>query len=306
MDNQASSFFELVQESAAASASLLAKSNRSGGPQTAEGKAKASKNALKTGVYSSVVVLPGESEADFEELVDLFCQDLQATGPIELMYVRQLAGLAWKRMRLEQLERRVTLDRLSRYPTLEEFQKVHLNYPFCASNYPKGFMKVTDDEIPGYRLRLEQVKGYEENGLDLEELKRLQTEDPLMYEWIADVAEDYKLANPTPERIANAKTGMEGKERPLLESVLSRVRREIEGMLWVPDHQPEINAAIAKIRDLRVMELMQMNVSKRAFDDLAREFDRVLAQLNKQQDWRQRRGRIIDARVIESEGKQNV
>lgn len=306
MDNQASSYSELVQESAAASAPLLAKSNRSGGPQTAEGKKRTSMNALKTGIYSPMVVLPGENEADFEELVSLFCQDLQAVGPVELMYARQLAALAWKRMRLEQVEHRVTLDRLDRYPTLEEFQKVGLQYPVCADNYLKGFMKVADDEIPVYRARLEQVEGYKDNGLDLEELKRLKTEDPLMYEWIADIANDYKLANPTPERIANAKTGMEGKERPLLESVLGRVQREIEGILWVPDHQPEIKAAIAKIRDLRVMELMQLNVSKRAFDDLAREFDRVLAQLNKQQDWRQRRGRIIDAAVIESEGKQNV
>jgi hypothetical protein len=306
MNNQASSYSELVQESAGASATLLAKSNRSGGPQTAEGKKRASMNALKTGVYSPMVVLPGENEADFEELVSLFCQDLQAAGPVELMYARQLAALAWKRMRLEQLEHRVTLDRLDRYPTLEEFHKVGLRYPLYADNYLKGFIKVADDEIPGYRARLEQVEGYKDNGLDLEELKRLKTEDPLMYEWIADVAGDYKLANTTPERIVSAKTGMEGKERPLLESVLYRIAREIEGMLWVPDHQPEIDAAIAKVRDLRVMELMQMNVSKRAFDDLAREFDRVLAQLNKQQDWRQRRGRVIDATVIQHEGKQNV
>ena len=144
MNNQASSYSELVQESAGASATLLAKSNRSGGPQTAEGKKRASMNALKTGVYSPMVVLPGENEADFEELVLLFCQDLQAVGPVELMYARQLAALAWKRMRLEQLEHRVTLDRLDRYPTLEEFQKVDLNYPFCAGNYLKGFLKVTD------------------------------------------------------------------------------------------------------------------------------------------------------------------
>ena len=127
-----------------------------------------------------------------------------------------------------------------------------------------------------------------------------------MFEWIADVAEESRLTNPTPERIASAKSGLEGQEKPLLQFVLDRIRREIEGMLWVPDHQTEIDAAIAKVRDLRVMELMQMNRSKRAFDDLAREFDRTLAQLHKQQDWRLRRGKIIDITPTAREVKQNV
>lgn len=306
MDNQAQPYSELVQESAVASLALLAKSNRSGGPQTAEGKATTSKNALKSGVYSSMVVLPGESEADFEELVDLFCQDLQATGPVELMYVRQLAGLAWKRMRLERLEHRVTLDRLARYPTLEEFKKVNLKYPYGAENYVKGFKKFDEDEIEGYRQRLEQIKGYIENGLGRVELQRLETEDQSLFDWIAEIAEDWKCSNPTVERIMSAQYGSDRKKTPLLEHILDKIKHEIEAILWMPDHQPEIDAAIAKVRDLRIMELMQMNVSKRAFDDLAREFDRVLAQLNKQQDWRQRRGRIIDAKVIDSEGKQNV
>ena len=302
MDNRALSHSESPQNPSAP----LTRSNRSGGPQTPEGKAKTSQNALKTGVYSARPLLPDESEADFEELVSLFCQDLQVVGPVESMYAQQLAGLAWRRMRLEQLEYRITLEQLARCPTLEEFRKVGLAYPALADNYLIGIAKITDDEVPGYRERLKQVKGYKENGLDLEELKRLQADDPVMFEWIAHVAEESRLTNPTPERIASAKSGLEGKEKPLLQFVLDRIRREIEGMLWIPDHQTEIDAAIAKVRDLRVMELMQMNRSKRAFDDLAREFDRTLAQLHKQQDWRLRRAKIIDITPTSREIKQNV
>ena len=302
MDNQALSHSESRREPTVS----LTRSNRSGGPQTPEGKAKTSKNALKTGVYSAMVLLPNESETDFEELVTLFCQDLQVVGPIESMYAKQLAGFTWKRMRLEQLEHRITLEGLARYPTIEEFRKVNLKVPYGVESYLKGFGKFDEADFASYRRRLEQVQRYIDNGLDQEELQRLAAEDPLMFEWIADIATDYKLTNPTPERIASARSGLEGKERPLLELVLSRVRREIDDVLWIPDHQPEIEAAIVRVRDLRVLELMQMNRSKRAFDDLARDFDRTLTQLHKQQDWRMRRGKLIDITPTAREIKQNV
>lgn len=302
MDNQALSHSESPRDPSAS----LTRSNRSGGPKTPEGKAKTSQNALKAGVYSARPLLPDENEADFEELVTLFCQDLQVVGPVESMYAQQLAGLAWRRMRLEQLEYRITLEQLARYPTVEEFRKVNLNCPYGVESYLKGWRKFDEADIASYRERLEQVQRYIDNGLDQEELQRLAAEDSLMFEWIADIAADYKLSNPTPERIVAARSGLEGKTRPLLESILSRVRREIDDVLWIPDHQPEIEAAIVRVRDLRVLELMQMNRSKRAFDDLAREFDRTLAQLHKQQDWRLRRGKIIDITPTAREVKQNV
>lgn len=272
----------------------ITRSKRSGGPQTAEGKAKSSKNALKTGVYSAMPLLPEESVADFEELVSVFCHDFRAIGPVETMYVQQLAGLTWRRIRLERLEHRVTLDRLERYPTLEEFTQVNLNYPNGVEKYLKGLIKIGDDEYSEYREKLKQVKGYQEAGLTLEALKQLESNDSTMFRWISKAASEYNLTNPTAERIYHAESGVEGKTLPLLELVLGRVRHEIEAILWIPDHQEEIDSAIAKVRDLRRFELMEMNTSKRAFDDLAREFDKTLARLRKQQEWRLRQGKVID------------
>lgn len=71
---------------------------------------------------------------------------------------------------------------------------------------------------------------------------------------------------------------------------LGKLHSEIQDILWVPDHLEEIQAAISKIRDQRILNLMH---SKRTFDDLARDFYRTLSELRKQQEWR-RKNTVID------------
>lgn len=57
--------------------------NRSGDPHSPEGQLAISKNRLKTGAYSTALLLPGESEADFQELDDSLLTELQAKGVLE-------------------------------------------------------------------------------------------------------------------------------------------------------------------------------------------------------------------------------
>ncbi len=44
--------------------------NRSGGPSTLEAKSRSSQNALTHGCRSTIVILPGESQKDFDDLYD--------------------------------------------------------------------------------------------------------------------------------------------------------------------------------------------------------------------------------------------
>lgn len=53
----------------------MVNSNRTGGPKTQEGKLSVSRNAIKTGAYSSLIILPGESEEDFRQLEEQFIKD---------------------------------------------------------------------------------------------------------------------------------------------------------------------------------------------------------------------------------------
>ena len=53
---------------------VIKNSKRSGGPRTTEGKLAVSQNALKTGAYSNLAVLPNENPEEFNQLVDQFKQ----------------------------------------------------------------------------------------------------------------------------------------------------------------------------------------------------------------------------------------
>ena len=87
-----------------AKSSSVTKSSRSGGSQTDEGKKIASQNALKTGAYSNTLILPGEDESQFRQIEDQFVRDFRPEDMAEIAMVRDLAVLAWKKIRLENLE----------------------------------------------------------------------------------------------------------------------------------------------------------------------------------------------------------
>ena len=70
---------------------------RGGGPTTAVGKSNSSRNATKHGMYSPSVVLPSESEFEFNMLKQEFIDEHSPRGSVQLMLVHDLAVLVWKK-----------------------------------------------------------------------------------------------------------------------------------------------------------------------------------------------------------------
>ncbi len=70
------------------------------GPRTELGKQRSSRNALKYGIFSKVVVLKRESEAEFEDLLDGLRTYFQPEGTLEEILVEKLAALFWRERRL--------------------------------------------------------------------------------------------------------------------------------------------------------------------------------------------------------------
>jgi hypothetical protein len=71
-----------------------------------------SKNALKHGVFSRELILPGESRKEYELLLLGLEQEYSPSGPSEIYLVNQLASLLWRERRLQvygqaKLEKRV-------------------------------------------------------------------------------------------------------------------------------------------------------------------------------------------------------
>jgi hypothetical protein len=93
---------DLFSARAAASRANGAKSK---GPRTAEGKARASQNALKHGMCAKkFLLLPYDSRAEFAALESALLEDLRPEGALETLLARRLIAAAWRLARADRLE----------------------------------------------------------------------------------------------------------------------------------------------------------------------------------------------------------
>jgi hypothetical protein len=74
------------------------------GPRTAEGQARSAANAVKHGLRSRRVLLPGESAADFEQFCAALRDELMPDGPLEDGLVDRITGLLWRLRRVPWVE----------------------------------------------------------------------------------------------------------------------------------------------------------------------------------------------------------
>jgi hypothetical protein len=74
------------------------------GPKTPEGKAAVRLNALRHGLLTRDVVLPGEDADAFEDLLNQVRAELSPMGPIEELLVDQVINAMWRLRRLARAE----------------------------------------------------------------------------------------------------------------------------------------------------------------------------------------------------------
>jgi hypothetical protein len=77
---------------------------KSTGPRTPEGKAAIRRNALKHGLFSQEVLLPGEDEAALKDLGNTLRDELQPVGKLENMLVDKIIAAYWRLRRLGRVE----------------------------------------------------------------------------------------------------------------------------------------------------------------------------------------------------------
>ncbi len=73
---------------------------KSTGPKTPEGKAAVRHNAMKHGLLSQDVLLPGEDESALRELAGLLRDELQPIGELESLLVDRIIAAHWRLRRL--------------------------------------------------------------------------------------------------------------------------------------------------------------------------------------------------------------
>src|SRR4029077_20633445 len=69
---------------------------KSHGPVTPEGRAVSSRNSLRHGFTAGSVVLPTESQEDFQALLDSYADQFDPQGGVEMDLVQTMAAARWR------------------------------------------------------------------------------------------------------------------------------------------------------------------------------------------------------------------
>ena len=77
---------------------------KSTGPRTPEGKDRASNNAVKHGLLSQDVLIPGEDGAALRELSERLQEELEPVGELEDMLVDRIVAAYWRLRRVGRVE----------------------------------------------------------------------------------------------------------------------------------------------------------------------------------------------------------
>jgi hypothetical protein len=253
----------------------------------------ASKNALKTGAYSSMIVLPGESEEDFEKLHEQFMNDFMPSDVAESAMVYELAGLTWKKLRLEKLEHAAFIRSINLNITIKdmasegiEIDKYHekLLKELNTLSKNKEIFELNRDCL-NYLNKIS--KGY----ISPQDILNLEKTMPFVYDTIIHITSEVMDIDKSEVDFSVLKDSMvhiPGKDKPemLYKAIFRRVKKIFESLVWVENNLDKVKAAIANIKEKKLLQAIQEQGLMRSSDDLSRSFFRVLNELRRHQSWR--------------------
>ena len=134
---------------------------KSTGPKTSEGKAAVRLNALKHGLLSREVLLPGEDEAALTELGVRLRDELQPLGELETLLVDRIITAYWRLRRLGRVETGIFA-----WERFEEMAK-------RAEHEAHGFERDRDEYLKVMNVTVTDEQRHEEA---LERARRMRSE----------------------------------------------------------------------------------------------------------------------------------
>jgi hypothetical protein len=273
------------------------KSRRSGGPQTAEGKLAASRNSLKTGAYSKQEVLPGENLQELLELEQYFIEDFAPRGVTESALVHDLTVLAWKKLRLERLEHRQLLNKLSEPLSHYESEYLAPQIPVEGQIYYDDPDLISECDLNMTMEHLKYSKKLKAAKYTLSALEALHSDSLSTFVKIKRKMEDLGASITNAKSMVDCKYSNSTESTPL-QDVTNKVITQCKAILWAVKNRVQILQAKQKIQDGRLISELGFDKNRRVNDDLDRFFFRTLGELRKQQEWRYRRDAIEMAQAV--------
>lgn len=266
----------------------IPKVKRSGGPRTQAGKASASQNSLKTGAYSSLVVLPSESEDDFLKLQSQFAESLYPVGIAETALIHDLTVITWKKLRLEQLEQSAFVRALN--TKIDHYElKLNLKLNYSYDWLINEIEVVDDDFVAESRAQIDYINSLSDYGISKDDFFDLPKTMPNLFALIkASALEHFKtdIRDPIPENMTGLFIYQDTHKTPFINYAMDLALERARQVIFVSEHLSEIKEAIKAIRETRLLNLMQQQGVMRANDELSRAYFKTLNELRKQQQWR--------------------
>ena len=269
----------------------VTKSKRSGGPQTDEGKKITSCNALKTGVYSQTVILPGEDESEYRELEAQFLRDFAPCDIAEGAMVRDLTILTWKKIRLDQLEHCAVIQAINKPLSNYDLSNLFLLRP-QAQWVMDSLDLLTESYVKEQEAKVKIASQLLCSSVTPDILEGLKNSCPALYEDVMQEADEYNFKDLSHQALCEAAINDEGKQKNLLHFLLDRQVDNCNDIIWAFENLDKIQTAIQEHRDENLITLMKYDKTSRAREDLSRSFFRTLSELRKHQHWRYQRDAI--------------
>ena len=102
---------------------------KSTGPRTSKGKAIASKNSVKHGLFTRQTVISSEEQADFDLYRDLMLTELAPETPLQSMLAERIISLSWRLIRTSNIQNQ-TIDELTKNNNTNPLIKLTQNLIF--------------------------------------------------------------------------------------------------------------------------------------------------------------------------------
>ena len=267
---------------------MLPRRKRSGGPKTEEGKKATSRNALKTGAYSSLIILPGESEDDFRALEEQFIHDFSPRDIAEAAMVRNLAVITWKKLRVEKLEHAGLIRQLHKPFELPEYFNMRYDFEEHAREKVLELARVTEaNHLPQWKLGFKLFKKFIKQGATVKELDQLQNDAPIVYEVLLNINKPLKIHEKSHADWLKSKvTNPLDEEFELITYLSTEFLKKYSAQEWVVEHFDSLKTIVADIQEKRLLKFIQFNSAQRVHDDLDRSFYKTLSELRRHQQWR--------------------
>ena len=109
-----------------------------GGPQTQQGKATSSKNAIKIGVYTNTL-MPGESQQEVDELLELLRVNHPSESAQVEMLIRGYVQCSLKTRRLEEAQANLIVAQMQMQSIRKEFCQEAGIFPLLWEKVPDWF-----------------------------------------------------------------------------------------------------------------------------------------------------------------------